>query len=233
MRWLKLMLLAMGVLGMVCLGGYILYHVAYAAGGAAGYSQGYGAGEKIGRSSGSQESYGLGQADGYDLGQQAGYEQGYRLGEEAGYENGYVLGENDGYAQGYQDGAQAGQENGYALTDPTYLQAVAFMEQDRTNENEYIEDGYVCSHFARDVCNNAENNGLRCAYVVFRFPEGGHAAVAFNTIDQGLVCFDAQGDDMVIPVIGERYHQCIQTKPDYYYQEPDFDDTILDILVIW
>ena len=95
-----------------------------------------------------------------------------------------------------------------------------------------MEDSYSCSHFARDVCNNAELAGLRCAFVSLRYPERGHAIVAFNTIDEGLVYFDPQHDELVRPVIGKLYYQCIESRQGYYYLKPPYDDTIVDILVI-
>ena len=131
---------------------------------------------------------------------------------------------------------EAGLGHGYTLKDPTYEEAVTFLRQDKTDENEYIEDTYgvyVCSHFARDVGNNAEEAGLRCAFVELRYLEGGHAIIAFNTIDKGLVYFEPRTDDRVRPVVGKRFYQCIEPKPGYYYEKPDFDDTIMDILVIW
>ncbi len=85
----------------------------------------------------------------------------------------------------------------------------------------------------RDVGNNAEEAGLRSAFVELRYLEGGHAVIAFDTIDEGLVYFDAQTDERVRPVIGKRYYQCIEPEPGYYYTKPSYDDTIKDILVIW
>ncbi len=96
-----------------------------------------------------------------------------------------------------------------------------------------MEDIYVCSHFARDVCNNAENEGLRCAFVEIRYPDGGHSIIAFNTTDEGLIYFEPQSDEIVKPVVGKRYYKCIETKPGYRYEKPPYDDTIVDILVIW
>jgi len=127
-------------------------------------------------------------------------------------------------------------EHGYTLRDPTYKEVITFLRQDKTDENEYVEDTYgvyVCSHFARDACNNAEEAGLRCAFVELRYLDGGHAIIAFNTIDEGLVYFDAITDERVRPVVGKRYYQCIEPEAGHYYEEPPHDDTIMDILVIW
>jgi hypothetical protein len=116
---------------------------------------------------------------------------------------------------------------------PTFDEAIGFLDEDRTDSNEYIEDEYVCSHFAADVNNNAEQQGIRCALVEVRFPDSGHAIVAFDTPDEGLVYFDPITDDRVRPVVGERYWRCIEPAPGYVYQKPSFNDTIVDVVVIW
>ncbi len=208
MKWLKRIFIVIGISILLGGGSFALYDLAYSEGETAGYE------------------------DGYSEGETAGYEDGYSVGHEAGYS----LGEQDGYDEGYEVGVEAGSGHGYTLRDPTYEEVITFLGQDKTDENEYIEDTYgvyVCSHFTRDVDNNAEEAGLRCAFVELRYPDGGHAIIAFDTIDEGLVYFDAQTDERVRPVIGKRYYQCIEPKPGYYYPRPSYDDTINDILVIW
>jgi hypothetical protein len=198
---LKRFLISLVILAVMCLGGFIVYNIAYAMGEAAGYDTGYSSGQGAGYTSGTQE----------------GYDEGY----------------NAGKADGYDEGVVAGVGHGYTLRDPTYQEAASFIEQDRTNDNEYLEDSYVCSHFARDVCNNAEGKGFRCAFVDIRYPEAGHAIIAFDTVDAGLVYFDAITDERVRPVIGKRYYTCVEPREGYYYEESSFDDTIMDILVVW
>jgi hypothetical protein len=213
---LKRILISIGILAAVCLSGFIVYNVAYGIGGAAGYDKGYSAGQNVGYASGKTEGYASGKTDGYSLGKQEGY--------------------NSGKTDGYNQGVEAGLGHGYTLKDPTYDQVVAFIKEDKTNENKYIEDTYgvyVCSHFARDVCNNAERKGFRCAFVELRFPDSGHSIVAFNTIDKGLVYFEPQSDVIAKPVIGKQWYQCKEPPPGYYYEKPSYDDTIMDILVIW
>jgi len=220
MSWIKWIIVSLAIVVFVGAGGFVLYQVAYAWGDEAGYNRGYATGWETGHNSG----------------EQAGYDDGYVSGKDEGYEDGYGLGKADGYDEGYDQGMEAGFGHGYTLRDPTYKEAVAFIEEDKTNENEYNDADYgiyVCSHFSRDVCNNAEAEGLRCALVLLVFPQGGHAIVAFDTIDEGLVYFDAITDDGVEPEVGKRYYKCIETEPGYYYLPPDFNDTIRDILVIW
>ena len=119
------------------------------------------------------------------------------------------------------------------LHNPTLEEALDFLERDKTDTNEYLEDEYVCSHFAADINNNADKKGIRCALVDVRFPDSGHAIVAFDTADEGMVFFEPLTDDIVRPVIGKRYYRCVEPKPGYIYEKPSFDDTIEDIVLIW
>ena len=218
MKWVKRTLISLAILVLVGAGGFALYSIAYARGETAGYDNGYSVGHEAGYSSGKQD----------------GYDEGYVSGEREGYDKGYISGKATGYADGYEEGYDEGVEaslgHGYTLRDPTYTEAVAFLKADKTNENKYIEDGYVCSHFARDISNNAEAEGLRCAIVVIRFLDvvgGDHLVIAFETIDKGLVYFEPQFDDEVQVTLGKSFSQMNS------YQESSFDDTIMDIVVIW
>jgi len=121
----------------------------------------------------------------------------------------------------------------FHLHNPTLEEITSFLTEDKTDSNKYVEDTYVCSHFARDVNNNADSQGIRCAYVDIRYPDSAHAIIAFNTIDNGLVYFDPSTDDRVRLIMGKEYWRCIEPKPGYYYEKPSFDDTIVDIIVIW
>ena len=220
MSWIKWVIVSLAILFFVGAGGFALYVVAYAMGDTEGYGRGYSTGQDIGYSSGEQDGY----SDGYISGKAEGYDEGYDLGQTAGYD------------AGYDQGLEAGLGHGYTLRDPTYKEAVAFMKEDKTSDNEYNDDDYgiyVCSHFSRDVCNNAEAEGLRCAFVELRLAESGHAIVGFNTVDEGLVYFEPITDEKVNPEVGERYYKCVVPRPGYYYLPPEYDDTILDILVIW
>lgn len=119
------------------------------------------------------------------------------------------------------------------LHNPTFEEATSFLTEDKTDSKDYVEDSYVCSHFAHDVNINADSQGIRCAYVDMRYPQSAHAIIAFDTTDEGLVYFDPATDERVRPVVGKEYWRCIEPRPGYYYEKPSFDDTIVDILVIW
>jgi len=240
MNFIKWFFILAVVIILIGVGGYFLYDTAYAGGEKIGYDEGYASGEQdgysLGEKDGYDEGYISGKQDGYDEGYEDGSEEGYALGEQDGYDEGYNSGKEDGYSEGYDKGKEDVLEYGYTLRDPTYEEAVEFLNRDKTNENEYIEDSYgvyVCSHFARDVCNNAEIEGLRCAFVEIRYPMAAHSIIGFDTIDEGFVYFDPQGDEKVNPVKGKPYYQCVEPKPGYYYVPPPYDDTIMDILVIW
>ncbi len=129
------------------------------------------------------------------------------------------------------DGLLAG--HGYTIMDPTYKQMLTFLRNDRTDRRDYVAAEYVCEDFAKDVCNNAEEKGMRCAFVAMSYPEGGHAIVGFDTVDAGLVYVEPQSDEIAEPVIGKRYYECVIPRPGYRYEEPDYDDTIEKILVVW
>jgi len=222
---MKRVFISIGILVLICFGGLFLYNVAYSEGEADGYRDGYDQGDIAGQEWG----YGAGHIEGFRLGTQQGYDEGYLVGKADGFEEGVEA----GYEEGYEEGVSAVLGHGYPIKDPTYKQAIKFLKEDETNKNDFVEDIYVCSHFARDVCNNAESEGLRCAFVEIRYSDGGHSIIAFNTTDEGLVYFEPQSDEIVKPIVGKRYYECVEPKPGYRYEKPPFDDTIVDILVIW
>jgi hypothetical protein len=51
----------------------------------------------------------------------------------------------------------------------------------------------VCCDFAERLHNDAEIAGLKCAYVAIDLSTGGHAIVAFQTSDKGLIYIDDTG----------------------------------------
>jgi hypothetical protein len=110
----------------------------------------------------------------------------------------------------------------------------AFLEQDETSEQEYLRNEYICVDFAANVKANAAEEGIRCAYVVIEYlGTTGHAIVAFGTTDRGLVYVEPQFDWDVVPEVGRRYYECVVPPPGQYMVEPDYDDTIARIVVIW
>ena len=121
---------------------------------------------------------------------------GYAEGEAEGYQVGYDV----GYVQGVEDGAGSG----WYIRDPTYAEAIAFINSDRTDENEYTDD-YVCYDFTADFDTNAFQMGYRCGFVYIEFPDSAHAIACFNTTDRGLIYIEPQNDEIVDVAVGRIY----------------------------
>jgi hypothetical protein len=123
---------------------------------------------------------------------------------------------------------------GYVMKDPTYQQAKAFIAADATDSIAYVDDEFVCHDFAAQVASNAVSQKIRCAYVLIDFSDPpGHAIIAFNTTDKGLVYFEPQSDEEVNLRIGYSYWLSITPKPGYYYERPSYDDTVKEIFALW
>lgn len=146
-------------------------------------------------------------------------------------DNGYQLGHSEGYIAGYEDGydngIDVGRTHGYSVMDPTYSEMMDFIARDKTNENEYVEGAYTCYNFTADVCKNADDENIRCAYVGVWFPVEAHACVAFNTIDRGLVFIEPITDEERTIEIGKPYWSREE------YSPPDYDDTVKYLVIIW
>jgi len=92
-----------------------------------------------------------------------------------------------------------------ALKNPTFQELRDFILRDPTSRNEFILNQYECRHFATEVNNNAEAEGLRCAFVLLCYDRGQHAVVAFDTTDRGLVYIEPQTDARIHPKVGGQY----------------------------
>ena len=105
----------------------------------------------------------------------------------------------------------------YQLHDPLFKEVEVFLNQD----NNYDE---------WDLVKNAKSQGIQCAYVQLYTDGGGlHPVVGFNTLDEGLVYFEAGTDYCIIPEIGKTYTSCFV---DEHYYSSSFD-SITDIVFIW
>jgi hypothetical protein len=89
--------------------------------------------------------------------------------------------------------------NNSSATNPTYAELTVFIEKDPTDKRRYLPFSYICSDFAEDVHNNAEEAGIRAAWVGIDFEgqEVGHALNAFETTDRGLVYIDCTGQSII------------------------------------
>ena len=81
--------------------------------------------------------------------------------------------------------------------DPTFAEVVEFIKADETDKKPYVPGRYTCDLFARDVHNNAEEAGLRAAWVSLELsnPDDLQFCVAFQTTDRGLVYIDCTGEE--------------------------------------
>jgi len=98
------------------------------------------------------------------------------------------------------DGHRITLRNNPDALNPSWEQLKAFLLNDRTDEVRYDYNSFVCADFAEMLHNNAEEAGIRAAYIsiklgpCFEFPRiGGHALNAFETTDKGLVFIDCTG----------------------------------------
>jgi chaperonin cofactor prefoldin len=124
----------------------------------------------------------------------------FNLGYAEGEAEGYQVGYDEGYAQGIEDLTQSG----WYFTDPTYDEAVAFINSDKTNENDWGPD-YVCYDFTADFNGNAAQAGYRCGFVYIKFSDSAHAIACFNTTDSGLIYIEPQNDEIVDVAVGKSY----------------------------
>jgi hypothetical protein len=123
---------------------------------------------------------------------------------------------------------------GYILKDPTYQEMKSFINSDKTDLKLYDRTNYNCSDFSADVILNAAKQKIRCAYVSIYFAgDTGHAIIAINTTDRGLIYIEPQEDEEVNLQVGKNYYQCVIPKPGYYYTKPSYNDTILKFTIIW
>jgi len=115
---------------------------------------------------------------------------------------------------------------------PSWDELMTFVQSDTTDSRPFVQTfywSYVCADYARDVHNNAEEAGIRAAWVGIDFEEGelGHALNAFHTTDKGLVFVDCTGWDTIAYVkIGEELGYIDldwALSPEYSYYEDNKD----------
>ncbi|MBC7085172.1 MAG: hypothetical protein H5T43_02215 [Methanomethylovorans sp.] len=96
--------------------------------------------------------------------------------------------------------APAGFIKNETARDPTWDELMAFLREDDTDRQQYQEEVFDCTHFAQRLHNNAEQAGIRAAYVtVFWYNNStGHALNAFETTDKGLTFVDCTGSGNIL-----------------------------------
>jgi len=164
-------------------------------------------------------------SEGYDYGYSQTFDVAFEEAKEEGYEKGYT--------KGYEIvvSGETGEPASRLVEtrNPTYAEMMEFLKADGTDEKPFISGEYVCFDYSAELNNNADAAGIRAAYVRIRSEEWGHAVVAFETVDRGLVFIEPQSDMEVELVIGEAYPwwQVGATSPLGY------SDEITWIQVIW
>jgi len=91
------------------------------------------------------------------------------------------------------------------LKNPSFQELRDFILGDTTSRNSFVLYEYECRHFTTTVNNNAEAEGLRCAFVLLCFEQGQHSVIAFETTDRGLVYIEPQTDAAIHPEVGGQY----------------------------
>jgi len=91
------------------------------------------------------------------------------------------------------------------LKNPNFQELRDFILRDPTSRNKFALNKYECRHFATEVNNNAEAEGLRAAFVLLGYERGQHAVVAFDTTDRGMVYIEPQTDARIHPEVGGEY----------------------------
>ena len=120
-------------------------------------------------------------------------------------------------------------QTGFALICSNSVQeAMDFTATDRTDEHEYQEEIYTCSDFATDFNNNAEENGLRCAYIYIEYTSDlGHSITGFDTVDRGIIFIEPQFDKVVTLEEGMHYSE------ENGFKEPDYEDIVRRFTIAW
>jgi hypothetical protein len=113
-----------------------------------------------------------------------------------------------------------------------WMELVKFLEDDHTNWNTYDPVHYTCLDFAVDLVANARKQNLKAWIVLVKFKndENGHAFVAFETSDHGIMYIEPQGDNTYMNLsVGQRLcdtwgvYQCMGIVESIQYAQCDHD----------
>lgn len=137
------------------------------------------------------------------------------------------------------DGSRIVLYNNMSAKDPSYEELKEFLKADLTDSIPYDVNSFVCSDCAEAIHNNAEESGIKAAYVSVYFyeKEKGHACNAFNTTNRGLVFVDCtapafydleNNDAVVIMKIGEIYKL-----EGLFGSHKFFDSTVKKYKIFW
>ena len=121
----------------------------------------------------------------------------------------------------------------YDKHNPTYLEVISFLSSDKTDRKPYDEETFNCANYAQEVNNNAEKQGIPCAFVSVNLSVSAHACIAFNTTDKGLIYYEPQNDYKVNLEVGKDYWADCVVCPSGYYFKRNNDFIIEDFKIIW
>ena len=124
------------------------------------------------------------------------------------------------YSKGLARG-QVNLVNNDSATDPTWQELIQFIVSDNTDERNYILGVYMCGSFAEILHNNAEQTGIRAAWVALDLAGSeAHALNAFNTVDKGIVFVDCTGGGfkIITPPLKDTYAYDIDYDKTAYVQ---------------
>jgi hypothetical protein len=224
-------------LGLIAIGG--ISYLRYMEGNEVGLAEGYLKGNHSGNLSGFSDGFDAGQLDGYDEGfsmgemegredgLRDGYEDGLHEGQVSGFDQGFLEGNLSGKSSGYLAGLESG-SSGYNIRDPTYEEALEFIEKDDTDK--YSEENPDCS--VHSLLDRIRRNSYQKGYMLYwvdvetRGSKGSLSFCGFNTTDQGFLFFSFTQDIIMDLEVGE---QCYDRE---VWVEPSFDDTITKIRYI-
>ena len=106
--------------------------------------------------------------------------------------------------------------NNQESVNPPWQELEVFLSEDKTDKIPYREDAYVCGNYAQDLHNNAEDKGIRTAFVVVHFyGKVPHALNAFKTSDRGLIFVDVTGTSS--PISLKHLDKIVQVQKDKPY----------------
>ena len=103
------------------------------------------------------------------------------------------------------------EESDLLLMNPTITQVESFLRKDNIDKNNYSSVKYDCTQFSIDTVKNAIESGLYACLVDITSENktkkrSGHAIIAFNTSDFGIIYVEPQNDGMVNLNLGVNYH---------------------------
>lgn len=102
---------------------------------------------------------------------------------------------------------------------PTYHDVITFLKNDYTDERLWLDD-YDCTQFSNTLIRNAKKQHIYSCFVEINMENlnnnkrFGHAIVAFNTVDKGIIYIEPQSDSEIHLGAGLNYGKTFKDKED-------------------